>query len=723
MNGLKKYVVVYLLLLFQILTNVGFAQVVVNYSDNDSTADLLKSISTVKWKYHKGDEIAWASPDFNDITWDSAKTKLNLDDLSANYFTNIAWFRLSVNIDSSLINKPIAFSMSHNGASEIYLNGKLIKHFGKVCALDSGEKRIDPQNEPFAIAFTKSKNNLIAVRYSNTRAQEYYDKYDENEVGFHFKIRAINAAISSYASASEITLIISMSIFGFFVALGALHLLIFLFYHKQPANLLYSIFVFLLAMAFLTSAVAQTSPLSDYSIKTKYFFGDSLPILFLSLLAMIYMLFKFNYTTYFKICLALVGLFLLLDSFHFEFLLDARGVIISALITVICFDCGYRVSQAVKQKKDGAWIIASGVMIFLMLIGVFYVIAVLNDGVHISSSGFWSVMLLFMFVLIILSIPLSMSIYLARDFARTNKNLSIQLNQVQILSQQAIEQEQEKQKILNEQNVMLEHQVAERTAELSEKNKEMTDSIRYAQRIQKALMSSKNLLEKNLPEHFVFFNPKDIVSGDFYWASLMHDGRFALATADSTGHGVPGAFMSLLNISYLNEAINERRLISTADILNHARKKIIQSLAEDGTADGGKDGMDCSIAAYDFKTKTMQYSAANNPVWIIRDNAILEFAADKMPVGKHDRDNVPFTAHSIQLQAGDVVYTLTDGFPDQFGGPKGKKFKYKSLQELLLSICNSSMDTQKEKLVSTFTNWKGNLEQVDDVLLIGVRVS
>ena len=720
MNGLTRFALIHILLI--VFCQAAFAQLEVRFGNGDTTEILLKKIPTTKWKYHKGDDIAWAKPDFNDATWDSTKSKLDLDELAPTYFNGIGWFRLSVNIDTLLINKPIAFCLSHNGASQIYLNGKLIRHYGKVCALDSGEKRIDPQGEPFAVSFTKCKNNIIAIRYSNTRAQQYCTKYGENEVGFYFKMRPINTAISSYASSGEITLIISMSIFGFFVALGVLHLLIFIFYHKQPANLVYSVFVFLLAMAFLTSALAQTSPLPDYSIITKHYFGLSMPVLFLSLLAMIYMLFKFSYSIYFKICVVLVSSFILLDFFHIQLLLNIQPISISVLITIICFDCGYKVSIALKQKKDGASIIASGVMIFLGFIGIFYVITLINGGINISEFDFWAVVLIIMFVLIILSIPLSMSIYLARDFARTNKNLSVQLNQVQVLSQQAIEQEQEKQKILNEQNTMLEHQVAERTAELSEKNKEMTDSIRYAQRIQKALMSSKNLLDKNLPEHFVFFNPKDIVSGDFYWASPLHNGQFALVTADSTGHGVPGAFMSLLNISSLNEAVNERGLIDTADILNHARKKIIQSLAEDGTADGGKDGMDCSIAAFNFKNKTMQYSAANNPIWIIRNNAILEFAADKMPVGKHDRDAVSFTAHNIQLQAGDVIYYLTDGFPDQFGGSKGKKFKYKPLQDLLLTICNLPMDAQKEKLATAFNNWKGNLEQVDDVLLIGVKI-
>ncbi|MHB8403093.1 MAG: SpoIIE family protein phosphatase [Bacteroidia bacterium] len=711
---------------------------VVSVSTDDSTEAGLDKINTTKWKYHKGDSAQWAKPDYNDAAWDSVKTRLNLDDLPKDYFTNIAWFRLSVNIDTVLVNKPIAFSITHGGASEIYLNGKLMNTFGKVCAVDSCEERVDPKSQPFAVSFTKCKDNVIAIRYSNTKAQEYDEKYEENIAGFSFEIRSINAAIASSNGANKLVLIICMPLVGFFIALAILHLLIYLFYRKQPANLHYCIFAFILSIVFLMSTIAVISRSPDFTVKTNYYFTYCIPILFLSLLAMIYALFNFKYALYFKICIALVLLFIILNSFHFDLFMEAGQIYIMVLISIICFDCGYRVVSAIKKKKDGAWIIASGVLISLSLLGIFFATALLNNGVHINGNDFLDILITVMAVLTILSIPLSMSIYLARDFAKTNKNLSVQLEQVQILSAKAIEQEQEKQKILNEQNMLLEHQVAERTFELAEKNKEMTDSIRYAQRIQKALMSSKNLLDKNLPEYFVFFNPKDIVSGDFYWASILSNNQFAVVTADSTGHGVPGAFMSLLNISCLNEAVNERRLTDASDILNHARKKIIQSLAEDGTADGGKDGMDCSITVYDFKNNIMQYAAANNPVWIIRNalafseakrhnnnelnKELLEFRGDKMPVGKHDRDNISFTAHSIQLQTGDIVYTLTDGFPDQFGGIKGKKFKYKPLQDLLLSISDLPMERQKEKLTTEFINWKGNLEQVDDVLIIGVRV-
>ena len=255
---------------------------------------------------------------------------------------------------------------------------------------------------------------------------------------------------------------------------------------------------------------------------------------------------------------------------------------------------------------------------------------------------------------------------------------------------------------------------------VEEKHKEITDSINYAERIQRSFIATKEILYENLNDHFVFFKPKDVVSGDFYWVSKLTNGNFALATADSTGHGVPGAIMSLLNVTSLEKAIET--YTEPSDILNATRKIIVQRLKKDGSAEGGKDGMDCSLCVYDFKKKKLIVATANNPVWIVRGQEIIEIKPDKMPVGKHDKDNVSFTQQEIDLQKGDVVYTLTDGFPDQFGGEKGKKFMSKNLRELLSVNAQLPMSEQKEFLEQTFKNWVGNLEQVDDVTLIGVRI-
>ncbi len=256
---------------------------------------------------------------------------------------------------------------------------------------------------------------------------------------------------------------------------------------------------------------------------------------------------------------------------------------------------------------------------------------------------------------------------------------------------------------------------------VEEKHKEITDSINYAERIQRSFIASKEILDENLKHHFVFFKPKGVVSGDFYWASKLSNGNFILATADSTGHGVPGAIMSLLNITSLESAIKDG-FTDPSQILNDTRKTIIERLNKDGSAEGGKDGMDASLISFDFKNNKFIYSAANNPVWVVRENQIIELAPDKMPIGKHDKDHLPFTQHEFVLQKNDVVYTLTDGFPDQFGGTKGKKFMYKQLKELLISISTASMEIQKQKLSDTLNDWKGNIEQVDDICIIGIRI-
>ena len=259
---------------------------------------------------------------------------------------------------------------------------------------------------------------------------------------------------------------------------------------------------------------------------------------------------------------------------------------------------------------------------------------------------------------------------------------------------------------------------------ISEKNKDISDSINYAKKIQDAILPSIDDIQKVFPESFILSIPKDVVSGDFYWGAAtgsITNEKFILATADSTGHGVPGAIMSILNISCLKESVKEG-ILQPAEILNRTRKLIIDTLALDGSAEGGKDGMDASLTIYDFKNKKLIVSSANNPVWIIRGTETIEIKADKMPVGKHDKQNISFTQQEIQLQSGDVVYSLTDGFPDQFGGPKGKKFMYKNLEKILIESKDELLEVQKNILDKEFDKWKGSHEQIDDVCIIGLKI-
>lgn len=257
--------------------------------------------------------------------------------------------------------------------------------------------------------------------------------------------------------------------------------------------------------------------------------------------------------------------------------------------------------------------------------------------------------------------------------------------------------------------------ISEQKTIVEEKQKEILDSIHYAKRIQRALLASEALLRKNLPEYFVLYKPKDIVSGDFYWATEKN-GAFYLAVCDSTGHGVPGAFMSLLNISFLNEAITDKNIVQPNDVFNHVRRRLIENVSQDG----GQDGMDGVLLW--MKGTSLYYSAAYSAPIIIRNNEIIELNTDKMPVGASPKQDVPFENLTLDLKKGDTLYLFTDGYADQFGGSKAKKFMHRKFLEKLLAISSKPLADQKDNLNEEFEKWKGMLEQVDDVLVIGIKV-
>lgn len=282
--------------------------------------------------------------------------------------------------------------------------------------------------------------------------------------------------------------------------------------------------------------------------------------------------------------------------------------------------------------------------------------------------------------------------------------------------------------LLKKEKKVLEQKVADRTKEISqkneqlaEKNKHITDSINYARRIQYATMRPEEQLYRLYRQAFILYIPKDIVSGDFYWY-VKKGKNLIVAATDCTGHGVPGAFMSMLGIAYLNEIVGRMNKFVASDILEKLRANVIGALHQSDSSDTAKDGMDIALIILDTETKMLQFSGAYNPLYVIRNKGLIEFKGDRMPIGVHTRDNEAFTNHEIQLEKDDQLYFFTDGFADQFGGPKGKKMNYRRFKEYLTDCSDLAPGSQREKLFETFTNWKGEHEQLDDVLLIGIKV-
>ena len=280
-------------------------------------------------------------------------------------------------------------------------------------------------------------------------------------------------------------------------------------------------------------------------------------------------------------------------------------------------------------------------------------------------------------------------------------------------------------KRLKAKNLWLEEVIEERTKEISDKNvvlehqkKEIEDSINYALKIQEAILPLEAEMKRFLPESFILFRPKDIVSGDFYWF-VERDDKLIVICADCTGHGVPGALMSMIGSDRLNIIVSERKNSSPSKILSDLNKSIKKSLKQDGQKNSTRDGMDAAVCTVDLKTKTMQYAGANRPLWIVHENELTEIKATKVAVAGFTSDDQVYEEHIIELQPGMKFFMSTDGYADQFGGKNDKKFKVKTLKDLLVEISNNTFIEQKKALESALINWMGETEQVDDICIIG----
>ena len=275
------------------------------------------------------------------------------------------------------------------------------------------------------------------------------------------------------------------------------------------------------------------------------------------------------------------------------------------------------------------------------------------------------------------------------------------------------------------QNKIIENQksdIESQKSKLEESHKEITDSINYAKNIQDALMTSSEYIKDALPESFVFFLPKDVVSGDYYWVYKFSEDEVFFTVADCTGHGVPGAFMSMIGTSLLNENIVDYKIHNPAEVLGNMRSKIIESLNDHSSKTNNKDGMDMALCKLNLKTKTLDYTGANNPLVHISDGKLNYIKGNSQPVGLSIIDNKPFTNHHVKLKKGDMIYIYSDGYQDQFGGPRGKKYMVKKFKTFLSKLSQLSIEEQRVKIQEEFHGWKGNHDQVDDICVMGIRV-
>ena len=256
---------------------------------------------------------------------------------------------------------------------------------------------------------------------------------------------------------------------------------------------------------------------------------------------------------------------------------------------------------------------------------------------------------------------------------------------------------------------------------VEKQKKDILDDIRYSKRIQKAIFPTDEFIAETIPEHFILNMPRNIVSGDFYWAGKLND-RKIIAVGDCTGHGISGAFMTMVGIAFLNEILSEKIAKNANEILFELRKLVMKLLKQKGELGEAADGLDISLAIIDEKKNNIQFAGANNPFYIVSDGELNIIKGDRMPIGIHLDFEKPFTNHNIDIHNGDMIYLFTDGYADQFGGPRNKKFRYKQFRDLLLEIYTMPLIKQKEKLSRTIVDWMGNNEQIDDILILGFKI-
>ncbi|MGZ3863925.1 MAG: PP2C family protein-serine/threonine phosphatase [Bacteroidia bacterium] len=665
------------------------------------------------WFYNPSDRYVFALKDYDDSKWKLFSPDMVFENDSV--FKGLGWFRLHYKIEQKDIGKPFMLSFTHLGASEIFNDGKLLDVFGVVSAKGPDEEiSMDPSEKYLPIAVADTLEHVIAVRFSNQHAGIYFEKFENPDSGFRMSVFR-GEELPRLQQMKQISRMVFVGLSMFLLALSLVHLMIFLFERSRRFNLYHSIFVLSLSFVFLVPVLRNYTSSVIWNLRLEHYSEVLVPTFFFFIMILLYNLFEKKFNRFFYI---FAGVYILSIITRYFISRDFAGIFYITLIFMTYFSSLIISIKAIRQNFRGAKIVGVGVL----AVTVFFILSIVS-GIVFKNSALFVIPCL---ILCILSLPFSMSIYLAFDFAKANETLKTQIVQIQDLSEKALHEEAEKKQILENQNQMLETQVKERTAEITaqkeiieEKNKDITDSINYAKRIQDATLVSKEIKYRLFPNAFVLFKPKDIVSGDFYWFAGK-DGRRLISVCDCTGHGVPGALMSMIGNNLLNKVVNEKAITAPDQILIELDKELRLTLKKDENP-SAKDGMD--VALLSFKSESeMEYAGANRPLWIIRNGQLEEIKATKISIGgdRYGAD-IQFKNHEVQLQKGDTVYISSDGFADQFNNAD-KKLMTRRFKEILLSIQHLEMAEQEKYLDEFIEKWKGGLEQTDDILVIGIRV-
>ncbi|NOX19477.1 MAG: SpoIIE family protein phosphatase [Chlorobi bacterium] len=660
-------------------------------------ADSLKKRSTtlsLPWEYHSGDNIEWAEKDFDSSAWDTLKTIILTDESDFDSWNGVGWFRRTIVVDSALMNRPVAFLMRHYGASEIYLNGKLIHKFGKAADNLNNEEIYQPRNIPISVQFDNDSVNVIAVRYSNFHAandKEWFSKWFPY-AGFQLRIADLNGSIIDAVHNEGMTLSINIGISAIFLALAFLYFILFFFYSMKKENLYYSLFTLFIALTFLLQMLNRF----NHTSLAFYIFTNSLNsvlvlFIFPSYLAFLYSIFyekfpkQFWFFTIGAVVLSVTSYYLAQD---FE---SVFRYLILAYIFISTIE-GLRVIYiSIRKKKSNAAIIGIGVTIFAVFIITMFILGVTGNA---NINSLWGIVLFF---LGLISLPASMSVFLARDIAVTNKRLKEQLETVKELSEKQIRQERK--------NAELKLQ-----AELAEaENKRKTKELEEARQLQLSMLPNELPKIPNL-DVAVYMQTATEVGGDYYDFHVGLDGTLTVVIGDATGHGLnAGTIVTATKSLFNSYAQNPDILFTLAEISRSIKQMKFKRLS-----------MCLSLLKIDGNK--LRISAAGMPPALIyraADKKFEEILIKGMPLGA--TDHFPYQLRETELFSGDAMLLMSDGFPELFNEKK-EMYGYDRAKETFFEAAESSAETIIETLKRKATEWANGKPPDDDITFIVLKM-
>jgi serine phosphatase RsbU (regulator of sigma subunit) len=650
------------------------------YIDADSIVDNAISLNDV-WRYHPGDNSSWFSPTFDDSDWDTLRTRMVIEDIPLGMWTGIGWFRTVIKIDSSLRFKPIAFEVVQYGASEYYLSGKLVKKLGEIGTNISSETPFQTSNIPFVVLLDSSISYVLAVRYSNKVAadDEVWFRAWFDYIGFDLRVREIDESILNKVDTERTTLAVNIGIAGLFFALFLLYLALFIFYSDRKENLYFALFNFSISIMFFASMFHRYIQSNLELMSTvNGITGSGLVLVFPFYLGFLYSIFyskipkQFYAIWIFATALLIIIALSLGEESIFDYLL-------LGFIFILTLEGLRVIIIAIKNDKPNSNIIGVGVILFVLLIIMLFIAGIFG----ISLNGYVGLIIFFMGLL---SLPISMSIYLARDIALTNKDLARQLQNVKELSEKELEQK-------------LRAQRAE--AENERKTKELEE----ARQLQLSMLP-KELPQLTHLEIAVYMQTATEVGGDYYDFHSGLDGTLTAVIGDATGHGMKAGTMVTAAKSIFNSYANNPDIIFTFQEFN----RVIKGMQ--------LPSMSMCLSILKIKGNQLTMSAAGMPHALLyrsENNKVEEIILKGMPLGAVK--DFPYQLKTAELKSGDTLLLLSDGLPELFNSDK-EMFGYDRVSKEYEKIASKEATEIIEHLKDIGANWMNGKDPDDDITFV-----